>query len=330
MSIRIHVFEEGYLRPYWLTYERDGSNGNSRLMGISLSEMKRALDNPGAQQPNAPARWGDLRQHMFYGALYHFLVMALNGGYRNFRPHRGLNVRQEFRLQLRRLLLLPLHRLERRIANHRVKAGGFPYHLVLLQLEHDASFLSHSGLPSMAAFVELCLDAFARGAPPHYQLVFKAHPLEDDRAPLRQLIRKGAKARGLQGRVHFVRGGKLADLLRTARSAVTVNSTSAQQALWRGIPVRALGRAIYSKPELVSDQPLAEFFARPAAANLADYRDFRQFLLETSQIPGGYYSARGRRNALRVLVDRMLDPQDPYDALIHKTEARQQHFRLVK
>ena len=35
---------------------------------------------------------------------------------------------------------MPLHRWERMLATFRIKHGGFPYHLVLLQLEHDASF----------------------------------------------------------------------------------------------------------------------------------------------------------------------------------------------
>ena len=34
-NITVHVFEEGYLRPYWVTYERGGSNGNSRLIQSS-------------------------------------------------------------------------------------------------------------------------------------------------------------------------------------------------------------------------------------------------------------------------------------------------------
>jgi capsular polysaccharide export protein len=28
---RLHVFEEGYLRPYWLTIDSEGTNGNSQL-----------------------------------------------------------------------------------------------------------------------------------------------------------------------------------------------------------------------------------------------------------------------------------------------------------
>ena len=40
-NITVHVFEEGYLRPYWVTYERGGSNGNSRLMKMPLEKCKK-------------------------------------------------------------------------------------------------------------------------------------------------------------------------------------------------------------------------------------------------------------------------------------------------
>ena len=39
-NLCVHVFEEGYLRPFWVTYERGGSNGNSRLMGMSVTGMQ--------------------------------------------------------------------------------------------------------------------------------------------------------------------------------------------------------------------------------------------------------------------------------------------------
>ena len=91
-----------------------------------------------------------------------------------------------------------------------------------------------------------------------------------------------------------------------------MNSTAAHQALWRGVPVKCLGRAVYAKPGLVSDQPLAAFFAAPDPPDADAYRDFRRFLVETSQVPGGFYSARGRRQLLPRLVDLMLDPADPY------------------
>ncbi|MGY6536802.1 MAG: capsule biosynthesis protein [Pararhodobacter sp.] len=328
-GICVHVFEEGYLRPWWVTYERDGSNGHSRLMGLSVDQMRRGLENCDTDQIDAPAHWGDMRQHVFYGAVYHAYVLFANRRFRGFRPHRALDVRAEFRLYLRRLLSMPLHALERRIATWRIRTGGFPYHLALLQLEHDSSFQMHSPFRTMTEFLAVCIEGFAQGAPRHHHLVFKAHPLEDGRTRLKQDIMRLARRAGIADRVHFVRGGKLAGLLNHARSAVTVNSTAAQQVLWRGMPLKVFGKAVYDKPEFVSTQPLTEFFAAPTRPDRRAYREYRQFLLETSQLPGGFYSAAGRRQLLRQVVDLMLLPQDPYDALIDGTAAPRQQLRLV-
>lgn len=328
-GLRIHVFEEGYLRPYWVTYERDGSNGNSRLMEMSVEDMRAALENSDLDQPMPPASWGDMRQHIFYGALYHGLVMLSNWRYRHFRPHRALSVAQEFRLYLKRLVLMPALAIDRRIATWRIRHGGFPYHLALLQLEHDSSFQEHSPFNSMTEFLEAVVDGFARGAPPHHHLVIKAHPLEDGRAPIRRVLKRLARQYAIGDRIHYVRGGKLAKLLDEARSAVTVNSTAAQQVLWRGIPLKTFGAAVYAKPEFVSTKPISDFFAGAERPDQRAYKDYRRYLLETSQLPGGYYSSRGRLQLLRQAVDMMLAQEDPYDALKSGTAAPRQQLRLV-
>jgi capsular polysaccharide export protein len=329
LGLRVHVFEEGYLRPHWVTYERGGANGHSRLMEMSLAQMQAALAQSDMALPDAPARWGDMRQHMFWGALYHWFVLAGALAYRNFRPHRALSVRQEFWLHCKRLALLPLRRAERIAATWRLQRGGAPYHLVLLQLEHDASFQMHSPFASMTEFLALVMEGFAKGAPRHHHLVFKAHPLEDGRVPVAREIRRLAAGHGLAGRVHFIQGGKLARLLNQARSAVTVNSTAGQQVLWRGLPLKVFGQAVYAKPEFVSPQPLTEFFAAPRRPDSRAYRDYRHYLLETSQVPGGFYSTRGRRALLRQVADMMLQPEDPYDALTSGNAAPRQQLRLV-
>ncbi|MCU4653157.1 capsule biosynthesis protein CapA [Roseibacterium sp. SDUM158016] len=329
-GIIVHVFEEGYLRPYWVTYERGGANGHSRIMGRSVQDMRRALEGRDTDLPDAPARWGEMRHHVFYGALYHWFVLVANRRYAAVRPHRALTVRQEFRLYLRRLALMPLHWLDRILATRAIKTGGFPYHLALLQLEHDASFRDHGPFASQADFVATVIAGFTEGAPTHHHLVFKAHPLEDGRVPVRKDIRRIAEAHGVGHRVHFVRGGKLAGLLDEARSAVTVNSTAAQQALWRGLPLKCFGKAVYLKPEFVSDQPIAAFFRDPLRPDSRAYRDFRQYLLETSQVTGSFYSARGRRQLLRLVIDLMLSPEDAYDALDSGRPAPRQHLLAVK
>jgi capsular polysaccharide export protein len=330
LGLRVHVFEEGYLRPYWVTYERGGSNGHSRLMDISVDEMRDRLAQSDVDLPTPPAHWGDMRQHIFYGALYHWFVMFRNRRYPGFKPHRALPVHREALLYTKRLLLMPFLRLHRRWATLRIKAGGYPYHIVLLQLEHDASFQAHSSFATMQDFIAEVIAGFAKGAPAHHHLVFKAHPLESGQSPLRRMIRTLAKEYGVNARTHYLRGGKLAQILGDARSAVTVNSTAGQQALWRGIPLKAFGTAVYSKPEFVSDLPLPAFFAAPERPNAKAYRTYRQFLLETSQVPGGFYSGSGRQQLLRHLVDRMLQDVDPYDALLPRQSQASPPLRVVQ
>ncbi|MCK0142495.1 capsular biosynthesis protein [Aliiroseovarius sp. F20344] len=328
-GLTIHVFEEGYLRPYWVTYERDGSNGNSRLMEYSVDDMQRILANAEPDIPEAPAHWGDMRHHVFYGALYHWFVMFLNQKYRNFKPHRSLSVGKEFLLYLQRLVLMPVIAANRIAATLRIRYGGFPYHLALLQLEHDSSFQMHSPFTTMTEFLERVISDFSKGAATHHHLVFKAHPLEDGRVPQQREIRRLAKTYGVENRVHYVRGGKLAKLLDHARSSVTINSTAAQQVLWRGLPLKLFGDAVYAKPEFVSEQTLPEFFESPTRPDKRAYRDYRHFLLETSQVAGGFYSSRGRRQLLRQVVDMMLSPHDPYHALEYGTAAPRQQLSVV-
>jgi len=275
-------------------------------------------------------RWGDMRQHVFYGALYHWFVLFRNGDYRNFTRHRELPLTTETWLYTKRLVLMPLLALDRIFATMRIRYSGYPYHLVLLQLEHDASFQSHSPFTRMEEFLKVVVEGFAKGAARHHHLVFKAHPLENGRSPVRRIIRKLADEHGVADRVHYVRGGKLARLLDHARTAVTVNSTAAQQVLWRGIPLKVFGTAVYSKPEFVSEQPLADFFTAPDRPDSRAYKDYRRFLLETSQVPGGFYASRGRRQLMRQVVDMMLADEDPYAALAAGKNPPRQPLRVIK
>lgn len=322
-GIRVHCFEEGYLRPYWITYELDGVNGHSPLMNMSVEEMRSRMGGERRDLPEAPAQWGALWHHIYLGALYHFRVLFQNRKYRNYRPHRAISVRREWWLYIKRLMMFPLTGYARKRDARLLETSGANYHLVLLQLAHDSSFIEHSDFDNIKQFIDLCCESFAVGAPGYHRLVFKTHPLEDGREPIPQLIKDAAKRNKISDRVQIIHGGKLGPMLDRATSAVTVNSTAGQQALWRGMPLRTFGRSVYSKPEFVSEQPLDEFFANPKLPDKAAYLDYRQFLLETSQISGGFYTAGGRAEVLRNIIDVILHNLDPY-------EERYRQRRLTK
>lgn len=321
-GVTVHCFEEGYLRPYWITYERGGVNGNSRLMRMSVNEMGTALAGLDEELVEAPASWGATLAHAWHGAVYHWQILFRNRRYPNFITHRTPGVRRELLLFTRQVMSRPFQMIRRVYQERRLHRSGAVYHLVMLQLGHDSSMVHHSPFSSVAQFMELCIDAFKRGAPRHHRLVFKAHPFEDGREPLRRIAKSLASRHDVSDRVDFLQGGKLGRLLDRARSAVTVNSTAGQQALWRKMPVSIHGECVYAKPELVSSKPLAAFFASPDRPDAAAYRDYRRFLLETSQVRGGYYTSVGRASAVRHVIDMLLDTEDPYDRLAVRNRSK--------
>ena len=330
VGVQVHCFEEGYLRPYWITYERDGTNGNSRLAELSLQEIADRVGLPDTDPPDAPANWGESWHHSWYGCHYHFEVLRGRRHYPEYRTHRRESIPLEVALNFKRLVTTPFRAADRMVRTRALLNRSLPYHVVLLQLAHDANMRVHSTFKSAEEFVDLVVASFATGAPRHHQLVFKAHPFEDGREPVSELVSTAARKQGVAERVWFMPGGRLGPLLDHARSAVTVNSTAAHQALWRGLPVKAFGRSIYSKRELVSTQPLDAFFAKPLEPDVGNYRIFRQFLLETSQVPGGFYSRSGRQRAIRTLVDRMVEECDIYARKLVENDTLSTNLRLVR
>jgi capsular polysaccharide export protein len=316
-GILCHCLEEGYLRPHCVTYERWGNNGNSPLQGISLTQMAQAL-GPAAPPAEGPHDgWGAHRPHLWHSALYHARLLLPSRRYGRHRSRRDLTLWRELGQYLRRLAWLPLRRFVQRLQARRLLATGQSYHLVLLQLSFDCSMQVHSDYRNSAEFVGDCIEAFARGAPAQDCLVFKSHPFEDGRERLGQVIANAAARLGVDRRVLFLDGGPtLTALLDGARSAVTVNSTAAQQALWRGLPVAALGRAVYAKPGLVSGQSLEAFFADPKRPDQQAYWQFRQFLSQTSQLKGSFYSRSGIATLLEALPAALLATADAYDRVL--------------
>ena len=310
-QLRVHVFEEGYLRPYWITYERGGSNGHSRLMDLSVKELVPSRI-PAPKGPPPPTNWGDLRQHVFYGALYHGLVLLGGWAYPTFVHHRPLPLMAEWKNYALRLLSLPWSGLRRAWDTARLLRRKQDYFIVLLQLEHDSAMQEHSPYQTHHAFAAHVIQEFAQCRNTADLLVFKCHPLEARTGQLRRDIRSLAKDHKIAHRVVFLGGGKLAAVLDRAKAALTLNSTAGQQVLLRGKPLKAYGRAIYSKPAFVSRQTTQRFFEAPKPPNRTAYRKFRQYLLETSQITGGFYASKGRSKALPKVVEKMLQDVDPY------------------
>ncbi|GIX14232.1 MAG: capsule biosynthesis protein CapA [Paracoccaceae bacterium] len=319
-GVRVHWLEEGYLRPHWITHEIGGVNGASRLIDTPIARIRAAARRIDLPLVPAPDRWGAARAHAWHGAIHHARLLAGWRGYPHWQSHRTPGPAREAWLNARRLLTGPARAVRARIQGRVLRGAGRPYDVVLLQLSHDSAFIRHGPFPTMEDFIAHCITAFAAGAPGQVALVFRTHPFEDMRLPLPAIVRRLARGAGIAARVRLIDGGPLGPLLDGARAAVTVNSTAGQQALWRGLPIAALGRAIYAKPGLASTRPLADFFAEPDPPDPAAYADFRRFLLATTQLPGSFYARAGRRAAVAGLAARLMSGDDPLARLLGAEE----------
>ncbi len=312
-GITTHFFEEGYLRPYWISYEREGVNGHSPLMQMSIEEIRarRALHH--VNEDPAPAAWGNIWHHNWYGFTYHFQLWAGRKSFPRYRPHRNISLLKEWRLNATRLFMWPYRVAERDLLTSLYLRKDPHFYVVLLQLDHDASLKVHSDYETQKDYIDEVISAYARSAPPDLDLVFKLHPLEDHRVPITKWIKQSAKAHGVSARVKTFFGGKLGELLDHAAGAVTVNSTSAQQVLWRNLPLKISGHSVFEKPEFVFKGDLDAFFAEPRKPDHKAFLEYRSYLLETSQIPGGFYNKKNRKAILAHILPLLVANSHPYD-----------------
>ena len=315
MGVVIHVLEEGYVRPAWITYERNGVNGHSRLADMSLADIDkdRVLD---AQVDLARNIKATMWSYIFGGILYYAAAYVTRPMFPFYKSHRPQGTLEEAWAWLKRIPFLPKARLDARLRGARIARGKKPYFLVLLQLAGDFQMREHSGFQSISEFIELCIRSFASSAKPEERLVFKSHPLDSNAPYLRKEIQIIAKRFGLEDRCELIDGGKLAYLTENARGVVSINSTACQVSIRRGVPTKVLGRAIYNHRPLAADGSLEDFFSDPHGPDVEAYNLFHQFLLLTVQINGSFYSKEGIELALDPLIEKMFANIDPTDAFV--------------
>lgn len=310
-GVRVHVFEEGYIRPDWLTLERDGVNGHSTLERDPVALLAMARDCPPQAAGGPPIR-AAMRRRVRDSWRY-FSRMWWGGAslrYPFYRSHRPGSIVCEglgwvWKYQAR-------HRRAQRVEAALGRISGSRYFLFPLQLSSDFQIRIHSPFSSMVQAVDYVLGSFALHAPPDTRLVVKAHPLDARWGGWERLLRRRARRLGLAGRLIHVDGGDLRELAQASLGMVVVNSTAATFALADGVPVIALGRAIYDIAGLTHQGALDGFWTRPVAPDREIWAAFRRVLEARCLVRGGLASRSAlaelvRNAAMRLLASEPLD-----------------------
>ena len=294
LGLRVHVFEEGYLRPYCLSIDLGGANANSRLPRSTEALVAAASSVRPSTRRIAPVRISMLRRAA-WDIANHAANLSMPWLHPHYRSHRPYHPLRELCGWSRRVLRRHVLGERRRHLSglQRFLASGTPFFLLPLQLDSDAQVVKHSDFHDIEEFMDLVFSSFAAHAPADTWLVVKCHPLDNDLVPRGKLTKKLAARHGIANRVLFVDGGHLPTLLGRALGVVTVNSTVGTSAFEHGCPVKALGRAIYNFEGLTDPQSLDSFWARPKKPSAEVYAAFRAVLRSRCLVRGSFYSKEG-------------------------------------
>ncbi|WP_430233569.1 capsule biosynthesis protein [Paraburkholderia tropica] len=303
LGLRVHVFEEGYLRPHWITMERHGVNGRS-------------------QMPRDPAWYLDQRKHIpaaplgrptgynLYERAGHDIVYRMANAlhahrFPHYRSHRPKNGLQEYAGLGWRALRQRLREREARKVTFDLLQHSGEYYLFPLQLNSDSQIIDHSPFNGVCEAISVVLYSFAEDAPAHTWLVIKNHPLDTGLIDYRDFAQGLAKELGVEDRLCFIDAGHLPTLLEHARGVIVVNSTVGLSAVHHGRALIALGSAIYSMPGLTWQGSLADFWTQADSPNKSLYQAFLDYVMHHTQINGDFYTKTGIAMAVAGAITRL-------------------------
>jgi len=303
LGIDVHVIEMGYLRPDWVTFERDGISSNSHFPRNPQHIIAAAAGLP------EPDWTGRFRQSFLQEACYDLLYNLPNVFfwflYPHYRRHALFHPLAEYAgWSLRLLRQKRTERAAQATCEH-LFAKRCPFFVYPLQLQTDYQLRAHSPYANQQEAISQILASFSAHAGPDHHLLVKLHPLDNGLIDWRGHIATEARRLGIEARTHVIDGGNLDNLIDRADGMVTVNSTSAITALRKGKPVKTLGAAVFDTPGLSHPGSLDTFWKDPAAADEALTSAFFRLLAHEYQVRGNFYSDAGSSAAAQAIADRL-------------------------
>ena len=310
----LRVFEEGYFRPNWLTFETGGINGYSRLPKDPdwYCTQGKKLPDIGDGTSVANPLWL-LAAHEL---VYHIPNSLNSIFFSGYKTHRPATSDKEFMGWAKRYAQLPFLKPKDKDAVRELIDENLPYYLLPLQLDSDAQIKVHSPFDSIEQVLVKVINSFARKAPNDSKLVIKIHPLDTGFVNLESVSKQLANSLGIADRIVFLNSGHLPTLLHNAKGVVTVNSTVGTSSLFHRCPTIALGDCIYNIKGLTYQGNLDEFWRDGVKPDKSLFRAVRKTVIHTTQINGGFYTESGIKLAVNQAANRLSLDVDPLTELL--------------
>lgn len=330
-GIPVASFEEGYVRPNFITLEWGGNNAMSPLRA-----SKPQLHARGPAVPPEQVKGNLFRAMTFLAIRYYLAKTAGAVFFRGNAHHRSRGIISESILWTRNFYRkLRYYPANNELMLNLIENLEDQYFVVALQVHDDQQLLRHGRGWTMEKLITESLRSFERHAPSNHHLVIKIHPMDRGHKSYRQFAMALARIAGCEDRVHIVDDGSIGLLIRHSLGLVTVNSTSGLLALNHGKPLLTLGDAVYSGQGLSAIQgaqqgaaasSLDAFWASPVAPDKAAVKAFNARMHDESLVNGSFYlrnllEATAKRVVKRIQLELKIVPIDEASALVSRSSA---------
>ena len=287
LNLEIGVFEEGYVRPDYITLEKYGVNANSRISKLpDYYTNIPFLSRKHTFNVNKPFWYAAL-----WGSIYNTASTFAWPYFRFYQHHKSLSIWQGLfwlRSIWRKWIFLFQQKNELELL---VKKYHKRYFLVALQVHNDAQIHNHSEYISIEAFISETINSFALNAPKDMHLVIKHHPMDRGFVHYGKLIDLVCQNQALRSRVHYIHDLHLPTLLNHARGVVVINSTVGLSALDFLCPVITCGNAMYDIEGLTYQGSLSSFWRDSETFKVDQilHYKFLNHLIHQTQVNGNFY-----------------------------------------
>lgn len=285
-NIEVCVFEEGYLRPNHITFERHGVNHNSQL-SRNADYYKRQSSSHIAVRNISNTYW----PMIWSGFVYHLFLWLGQLVFRKYKHHRKIRLVSVFPWILSVYRKIYFSFLEQDIQELLTKKYSKRFFLAPLQISSDSQIQEHSDIDSMYTYIETIIKSFARHASIEDILVIKHHSMDRGHIDYSAYINYLKTRYFLHDRIYYIHDQHLPSLLNHAKGVVVVNSTVGLSAINHLVPTKVLGRALYDIEGLSYQGGLDNFWLHTEQAK-PDHdlvNQFINYLIRKTQINGSFY-----------------------------------------
>lgn len=292
LNIQIYVFEEGYIRPNFITLEEHGVNAHSIQPKNREFYDNLVLDDNLIEEIENVVEFKSTFIKMAREAIiYYWVANLFHFKYPNYIHHRNFSLLDEFKAGCKNVFRKYKYKITEKGLNQKFgNELSKKYYFVPLQTHGDFQIKNHSKYKNIEAFIKEVIESFAVHAPKDSILVFKHHPVDRGRRNHASYIKNLAYILGIKHRVIITWDVHLPTFLRNAIGTIVINSTVGISSLYHETPTICLGDAIYDIEGLTcKDMSIDEFWENYKEVDIELFRKYRAYLIKTTQINSNFY-----------------------------------------